>query len=322
MAKEQQLAGALVLDRLRERIVAGRYLGHWGSGSRLPSIRDIARAEQVDRKTAAAAYQRLQEEGLVDVRPRSGIYLARATRGGQAGPLERIYRQWLEHTYEGARALGLDTSAILHLVGAVAAVERLRLPVVEEEPTFAEALAAELRDRLGVRAVAVTVAELGADRGLLEEAPALVATPYHVERVAQLAGGATVIEARMAPDILRELRRLALAGRVLIATASDAMAARVRGAVQHTLPRETTTRLEVLPAAQLLERVAANGAGMAAYLWPGTPQRLQHALPQGVKAVAPERILSQDCLDGVRSAVLEAALRRARATPRLQEIHL
>ena len=58
--------GAVILDQLRDRIVNGLYFGNWQPGDRLPSIRDIADAEDVDRKTAAAAYHRLAEEGLVE----------------------------------------------------------------------------------------------------------------------------------------------------------------------------------------------------------------------------------------------------------------
>jgi DNA-binding transcriptional regulator YhcF (GntR family) len=322
MPKEQQLAGALVLDRLRDRIVAGRYMGYWGSGSRLPSIRDIARAERVDRKTAAAAYQRLQEEGLVNVRPRSGIYLSQPNHQNAAGPLERIYHQWLEHTYDGARKLGLDTGAILHLVGAVAALERFRLPVVEEDAAFGEAMAAELRERLGLRAVAVTIDDLNGDRVLLEEAPAFVATPYQVERAALSANGSPIVEARLTPEILRDLRRLTVDGKVLIVASTDRLALRVRSAVDHCIPRDRSTALEVVAAAAWPERLASAPAGAAVYLWPGTSPRLRHSIPEGVTVSAPERILSKETLAGVQGAILEAAIRRARATPRVQEIHL
>ena len=50
----QQAAGSMIVDQLRDRIVSGLYLGRWAPGERLPSIRDVADAENVDRKTAAA----------------------------------------------------------------------------------------------------------------------------------------------------------------------------------------------------------------------------------------------------------------------------
>src|SRR5690606_4633420 len=98
MAREQ-VAGAIILGKLRERIISGLYLGYWRPGERLPSIREIAEAEHVDRKTAAAAYRRLQEEGLVRVRARSGVYLWAPLLPDPPGPLDRLHRQWLEHTY-------------------------------------------------------------------------------------------------------------------------------------------------------------------------------------------------------------------------------
>jgi DNA-binding transcriptional regulator YhcF (GntR family) len=77
--------GAVILDQLRDRIVTGLYFGNWQPGERLPSIRDIADAESVDRKTAAAAYHRLEEEGLVEVKARSGVFLRdERTNGGRA----------------------------------------------------------------------------------------------------------------------------------------------------------------------------------------------------------------------------------------------
>ena len=68
--------GAVIIDQLRDRIVTGLYFGNWQPGERLPSIRDIADAESVDRKTAAAAYHRLAQEGLVEVKARSGAMSA------------------------------------------------------------------------------------------------------------------------------------------------------------------------------------------------------------------------------------------------------
>jgi GntR family transcriptional regulator len=114
--------GRSVVDTLRERITAGLYLGYWKPGDRLPSIRDIAQDAGVDRKTAASAYRRLQKEGLVQVRARSGVFAATPPLP-TPGPLDQLYRQWLHNTYRGASALGLDTRIILRLVAAVAEVE-------------------------------------------------------------------------------------------------------------------------------------------------------------------------------------------------------
>lgn len=206
MAKDQ-VAGAIVLDTLRERIISGVYLGYWRPGDRLPSIREIAEAEEVDRKTAAAAYRRLNEEGLVRVQPRSGVYLALPSSPSPGGPLERLHRQWLEHVYHGARALGLDTPTILRFVAAVSEIERMRIPVVECTWAQADAIAAELRQRLHLHATAYLLDELRPSDPVLAEAPVVVTTPYHGAEFALLAPGQAFIEATLAPDVLSELRR-------------------------------------------------------------------------------------------------------------------
>ena len=66
LVAREHIAGAIILDRLRERIVSGIYFGLWRPGERLPSIREIADAEGVDRKTAAAAYRRLEREMFLE----------------------------------------------------------------------------------------------------------------------------------------------------------------------------------------------------------------------------------------------------------------
>ncbi|MGH7505150.1 MAG: GntR family transcriptional regulator, partial [Longimicrobiales bacterium] len=190
-----QVAGAIIVDQLRDRIVSGLYLGHWQPGERLPSIRDIAEAENVDRKTAAAAYRRLQREGLVRVRARSGVYLrGEAGRDVMIQPLHRLYRRWLEHTYEGARALGLDTVAMLEILDAIAVVEERRVPVVETDWSQAESLAHELRDRLRLRTVPFLITELQPDDPVLLHAPFVITTPFLRGRLGRLAGEHPVIE--------------------------------------------------------------------------------------------------------------------------------
>ena len=231
MAREQ-VAGAIVLDTLRERIVSGLYVGHWRPGDRLPSIREIAEAENVDRKTAAAAYHRLEEEGLVSVRPRSGVYLCAPPPPAPPGPLERLHRQWLQHTFSGARALGLDTTSILRLVGAVSELEQVRLPVIECNWPQAEAIAAELRDRLSVQAMPYLLEELRPGDPMLGEGPVLVTTPYHSAEVALLAPGRRIIEATLAPGVLSGLQEAARLERVLVIAGDDRQVAKVRRALR------------------------------------------------------------------------------------------
>jgi DNA-binding transcriptional regulator YhcF (GntR family) len=64
-----------IADVLRRRIVADLHLGRLKPGARLPSLRTIARELNVSIRSAARGYSQLEQDGLVTVRGRSGIYL-------------------------------------------------------------------------------------------------------------------------------------------------------------------------------------------------------------------------------------------------------
>jgi len=319
MAREQ-VAGAIILGKLRERIVSGLYLGYWRPGERLPSIREIAEAERVDRKTAAAAYRRLQEEGLVRVRARSGVYLCAPLLPEPSGPLDRLHRQWLEHTYEGARALGLDTRTILRLINTVSEVERIPLPVVECNWSQAEALAAELRERLEVHAVPCVLEELRAGEPVLADAPAVVTTPYHGSDLALLAPGRAIIEATLAPGLLRQIRDRLTAGRVLVVVDTPIVEHKVRRALAHCdLGPVIDDQLQIISATDRAELLAAARNVRTVFLWPGAPQWVDDALLPNVERIRPRRMISDDSLARVQAAILNAALRRAKSAVKMQE---
>lgn len=310
----QQAAGSMIVDQLRDRIVSGLYLGRWAPGERLPSIRDVADAENVDRKTAAAAYRRLQMEGLVRVRPRSGVYLRGTEPEKSGGPMERLHRRWLENAYEGARAIGLDTATMLKLIQAVAQVEHQRIPVLEQDGTQAEAIAGEIRDRLNVNAVPMSLQGGEFAEPSFMSAPFLITTPYHGAAVRRLAGARPVVEVSCAREVVDEMQRRAGTGKLLIVAPSPDAADRLRRAVEHgeVVPADVISRVQV-EAHVDAARAAAREAD-AVLIWPGTPQAVEREL-LAYNPVRPSRCVADDSIVRVRSAILDAAMRALAVTP-------
>lgn len=313
----QQAAGSMIVDQLRDRIVSGLYLGRWSPGERLPSIRDVADVENVDRKTAAAAYRRLQMEGLVRVRPRSGVYLRGTENEKAGGPLERLHRRWLENAYEGARAIGLDTATMLRLIQAVAHVERQRIPVVEQDPTQAEAIADEVSERLGINTLPVTLDLSESEEDAVRNAPFFITTPYHGSAVRRFAAMRPVVEVSCSREVVDELRRHATTGRLLVLAPSAETAERIRRAVQHgeVVDGDAIARVEVEYTPERA-RVAASHADVI-IAWPGTPRAMMRDL-EPHKMIAPSRCVADESIVRVRSAILDAAMRvlaTANATP-------
>jgi DNA-binding transcriptional regulator YhcF (GntR family) len=312
-------AGAIVLEKLRERIVSGCYLGKWRPGHRLPSIRAIAMAEGVDRKTAAAAYRSLQEEGWVDVHSRSGVYLRRATQPKAASPLDRLHRQWLTHTYEGARALGLDTGGMVRLIGSVAETERLRLPVIECDWAQAESIAAEIRERLQLRASPFLLGEFDATDPILADAPAFVTTPYHASELALLAAGQHVVHVTLAPQVTSELFRRLRMGRVVLVTGTAIQMEKCRSALEQHSP-QYRKQLSFVVAEDREQLLAAVGDARTVFLWPGAPDWAEEALPPRLERYRPTASIATESLAQIQLAILHAALKRLRESAAVETV--
>jgi len=306
--------GAVILDQLRDRIVNGLYFGNWQPGERLPSIRDIADAEAVDRKTAAAAYHRLEEEGLVEVKARSGVFLKEEHRTAglpTAGPLERLQGRWLKNTHEGARALGLDTNTVLRLFAAVAEVENSPVPVVEEDEATARTVAEELRESIGLDARPVRLQDATARISYFRNAPFVVTTPFYAARVSALLPNIPMITATLSLDLLHALLERAAAGPILVTVPSDWIARRVESALRQKAPNMERTRVVVAGADADLIKLRREVA--CVFVWPGCDHILQAFA--GDDCVKPVRLLSEATIDRVRSAVLDAGLRNMSAAP-------
>ncbi|MGQ0815552.1 MAG: GntR family transcriptional regulator [Gemmatimonadota bacterium] len=311
MAREQ-VAGAIILDRLRERIVSGIYFGLWRPGERLPSIREIADAEGVDRKTAAAAYRRLEGEGLVRVHPRSGVYL-RAQRPPEAStPLEKLYRRWLENTYTRASALGLRTNTILHLVTAVAEIERLRIPVIEQDWPQAETVAAELRDRAGINATPVPLSLLARDDAAWQDAPFVVTTPYCRGAVVARDPTKAVVEATLSQETVRELRDKIRDGELAIVVANESVASKLRPFILrgHHFGNGSGN-IVIVTATESVQLAQDTQSARNIFLWPGTPAWVEDAVSAHA-SVRTLNCISEETLARVRAAILDAAISRER----------
>jgi DNA-binding transcriptional regulator YhcF (GntR family) len=301
--------GAVILDQLRDRIVTGLYFGNWQPGERLPSIRDIADAESVDRKTAAAAYHRLEEEGLVEVKARSGVFLreesGNGSSHGRSGPLEKLQKRWLKNTYEGARALDLDTPTVLRLFQAVAEIEATPVPVIDEDEATARTVARELKECVGIDARPLVLSNVATGLNTFAGAAFIITTPYHAARVASLAPRKPLIVATLSLELLHDLLERAAGSRIVVAVPSDWVGRRVESALRQR--RSSDTRVVAIGPDTDLAELRADADCI--FVWPGADAVLEELSED--ECVRPVRLLSEATLDRVRTAVLEAGLHLA-----------
>lgn len=295
-------AGSLVLDRLRERILLGLYFGAWAPGDRLPSVRQVAAMENVDRKTAAAAYRRLAKEGLVAVEARSGVYLRPPPGVEVQDPLRSLHRQWLETTLASAFDLGLDTESVARMLQGVAVVQERPIPMVDADLNHAALLATELKSLVDLDCRPCPPEGVGSPAGLFRDAPFVVATPLAAMKLPR-GRCPLVVRVTLAPTLFVELCREARLGPVSVVVGTRGLELELRRALRRGLagPADLVTIVRAVdPSTFVLEETGT------VLVWPGVPRWVRERLNgRGRQA---RRLLSERTVAEVRRHMAHAAL--------------
>lgn len=138
---------------LRERILDAAEMGALKTGDRLPGTRRLASELGVDQRLIAAAFRRLAQEGLVEVRQRSGAYLAR--EGGPRRARSRLSTEWVSEIVAQAVERGVPAQRISAAIDALANAQKVRAAVVAGTSDQAIGMVRELQDDYGITAAAV-----------------------------------------------------------------------------------------------------------------------------------------------------------------------
>jgi GntR family transcriptional regulator len=88
--------------------------GHWKSGDRLPSVRETAVRLRVNPLTVVKAYRHLQQEGLIETRPGSGVFAAKGPSAPRAARRQAV-RRVLEEALAEAAAHGLTREEVTEI---------------------------------------------------------------------------------------------------------------------------------------------------------------------------------------------------------------
>jgi hypothetical protein len=234
-------------QHLRHLILGLLHVGRLKPGDPLPSIRQVAKETGADHRAVAAAYRVLEAEGLVEIRPGSGVYLA--GEGGGAA-IENETARWLSGVMmEGwsRRVARADVGALVERCAAA----RVRCACIESNEDHMVAVVAELEAdfSLEVRPVMVSPSADGAavPREALASADLVVTTIFHAAagRAAAAAAGKPCIVLTINPQFAAGVNRR-LAGRDVTAIAADPrFVARARAYLDVT-PHRGQVRLVVV----------------------------------------------------------------------------
>lgn len=180
-------ARELIADTIRRRLLRAVQAGALRAGDRLPSARELAGEFEVDYRVVIAAYKEIAAEGLVELRPRGGVYLA-ARPAGTSG-IPPLPTSWLAELLTQGLAREIPGAELHEWLRRCTETLRLRAVVVTTTADQVLGLCRELRDDFGLDAEGLAADELRADTALplsVRRADLLVTTAAHRERVRTL----------------------------------------------------------------------------------------------------------------------------------------
>lgn len=205
------------LDRLRHRVLTALHTGQLKPGERLPSARIVAEELGVDRRAVMDGYRALQEEGLVEVRRRSGVYLV--GNGSPSPDVPGETARWMAtRVVTGAWRRRIPLLDLPDFVRACVHSTELICACVDEIDDDRLALCKEIGDDFGVavREIAPLPENRarvgGKDQSLaaaLAGSDLVIVTAYHETEVRPVARelDIPVVTARLNPEGTEELRR-------------------------------------------------------------------------------------------------------------------
>ncbi|HEX5869508.1 MAG TPA: GntR family transcriptional regulator [Longimicrobium sp.] len=216
---------------LRERLLAGIHTGRVAAGGRLPSYREISDELGVDLRAVARAYALLEAEGLVEVRGRSGVFLAEQKRVG--GRVLAETARWFVAVAREAWIRRLRVPELSDFVRECTASRVVHCAFVEGTVDQVASIGTELAEDFGFEVAAVHAdrfAPVAVDGdpprprtpAELRQADFIATTAFHAQDVQQVAAGLEVplVVIRLNPMFTREVERT-LSERELVVVCVD-----------------------------------------------------------------------------------------------------
>lgn len=241
-------------DLLRGRLLVSIHTGRVKAGDRLPSYREVADETGVDLRAVARAYAVLETEGLVEVRGRSGVFLAEQKRIG--GRLLAETARWLVAVGREAWTRRLRVPDLPDFVKECTASRVVRCAFVESTVDQAASIGTELREDFGFE-----VATVHADRFAplvvdgedprprlppeLREADFISTTAFHEKEMQEVAGRLEVplVVIRLNPMFTREVQRTLAEQEIAVVCVDPLFAERLKLFVGDQHPERVRTVL-------------------------------------------------------------------------------
>jgi DNA-binding transcriptional regulator YhcF (GntR family) len=297
-----------ITDALRQRIAGGLQRGAMQPGDRLPPTRELAGDLAADPRVVSAAYRALADEGLVEIRPRAGVFVA-ALPGGSAVP-GTPPAAWLADVVAQGIARGVPMPALAAWVDRATTARPTTAAVLAATLDQAMGLARELRDDFGIAATGVLAETLRPGERLpraVERANLLIATELTAPMARKLADrlGKRHVVIDVRPDLLSPEWRMLLSRAAYVVIADPRFGTLVHALLEGV---DGATNVKLLVAGR--DSLSVVPPEAPTYVTEAARDRLGRSGLPG-RVLPPARTLSPDST----LAIVRAMVERNLATP-------
>jgi len=147
-----------IFRRLRESILNDLSSGAVEHGDRLPSVRKVGEQLKVDPRLILRAYERLAEEGLVEIRPRSGVFVT--AKPTQANKTSALPRRWILETLVGAVERDIPFDQLGERLRCYVGARQLHAAVIECNLDQLQSMRFELETYFGLQVTTIDLNDL------------------------------------------------------------------------------------------------------------------------------------------------------------------
>lgn len=299
-----------IVDAIRQRVLAGLHLGVFRAGSRLPSARELGRDLGAHQRAVMAAYRVLEHDGVVEVRARSGVYVA--PHALATGWLLPQFQEWIVSTLVGGLQRGVPGPALPGHIRRCLETVRLRALCTECNVDQLHYLCSELARDYGLETTSAELDVLAAPASLpaLEQADVLVTSSFHADEIRRIARrvGKPWIAIVLRKDFVAEITRHLGQGPVYFVVADLRYAEKLRriyGGVRGAA--------NLRPLVVGRDDLNAIPAAAPTYVTAAARDRLADPAPHLSRVSSVERMFSRETARAVFSFVVGANLAVLRA---------
>ena len=308
------------VERIRAQFLTALHFGKLHPGDRVPSVRRLANQTGMNRKTVHRAYRSLASEGLLELRPGSGTFLADGLTGkGEDLPSANDLLVAVNRCRAEAASLGLSPDMFARVLQVYLGngFGNLDLAVSECNLEQIGLIQRDLRIGLGLSTHPVPLRYLsGNSRTVVAEVDGIVTTECHRQEVSELVAelGIPIYCVSLDPGFPRILIRYASVGPlVMVVRDCSYEAVFLRLLSQMSVPAETVARFRMVEPSQALTVLAALrevGGEPSIYVSPLVEREMAGRIPGYLRKIEVRRHLAMSSMDRLRAQLsLDLALR-------------